>query len=730
VAASLAVVALSVLRIVVSRGLYTGKRWAWRITQVWVTLLCLVALSVLALGFAAALIAGPLAENTLVLPAGGGLALVFGVLCWSWRRANVRAFFDVPARVRQQRAVAPAEKYRQWLNRADRLLRKQKVSRALALYARVIQDLTASADLTPEHRQCLGLAYLAQGQAQAQQGDNASAAQSYLAAQPLIPLPAPALVSLALQLASQQQATEQALAVYLDYLRLSRGQPQRAAPDPVYAWLQNLCHVDDKADAAQRAAALALTQRVLDVDGSLEWAHYYLGLALVTGGDYTQAISPLETAVRLNPTLRAAAYLLARAYALTDQFAQAVPLLTSLAARPDATAGVFYALGCAHANLEEFPSARDALSACVRLAPSRWQAYLQRGHCHLAERDWEQAQADYQQALTLQPEAPEVALALARYHLVRGEAEAARCYAERVLQTPAMCWEGHMLLGALAEQAHDAASAEAAYQAALQTQPARSEPYVRLGLLACHQGRYREAWTHFSQLVATPEALAALSDAVLFHGGYARAECGDPAGALEMWTSLQQRHPEDQQLALNLQQLRWLLGHQYAQAGRYEAAIAVWEECRTARPHDETLRKELAELYFRLGVTRMASGNSHAHAQQELQAALQLDAAHPLAPFYLALWYLVDGQPSQAASSFARLAVGPPSELQLRAMYHQGIALLQAGQPTRATSVLQAVAAHPCRAMVELPVDWALAVAHARSEQWEEALAVLEPLVS
>ena len=464
---------------------------------------------------------------------------------------------------------------------------------------------------------------------------------------------------------------------------------------------------------------------------------------------------------------------MARCYSLTDDFASAVPLLNALTARPDASGDTFYYLGCAHANLQQLSPAIEALSGCLQLEPTRWQAYLQRGHCYLASQKWEEARTDYEQARALQPEDHDVAIALGRYYLMRGDEETACPYLEQVIRAQPAHWGANMLAGVLAERTDDVPNAERAYLAALQAEPDRAEPYVRLGLLCCHQDRYQEACEHFERMLDTARAnsksapvegegtnpgflktaeeliverrgrragsveadAAALSlpDTVLFHWGYARAMCADYGGALELWRQLQQRYPEARPLMLNIHRLHYLLGRQHAEAERYEEAILAWEELLSSGPDEKGLRKDVAELYFRKAVTEMASlvrseQRDFEQVRADLNSGVQSNGTHPFAPFYLALCDLFDRPAVRTAQALEALCAGEPSALQLRAMYYRGIALLKSGQNGQAKDILRAVADHPACGKLELPIYMALAVACCRTGQWEDALDALERL--
>ncbi|MBI4493553.1 MAG: tetratricopeptide repeat protein [Chloroflexi bacterium] len=964
------------LDLLVGAGLLRGWRWAWVAAQVWAALLVAVDGVALA-GWSRLLVAAQVAVVA-------DLALRLATLAY-WRRTAVRAFFG--STVGGQGRVAPARKYEGMLARADRYLGKRRPDRALAIVQKVIRDLAEARPLSPEHQRCLGLAYATRGNIQAQQGQPADAAGSFLAARPFVSLPDPSLVFLANRLAAAKTASETAIGVYLDYLRLRRRQPEADTGTAVYAALQRLCQVQEQdahhqwattlalnldkshrvleagASEHQWAAALALCQRVLEADDSLEWAHYYVGLALARQGDLDQAASHLDAAARLDPAVggvgypariygallaerqgnrlgalaayreaaarrgdrweahfylaraladeceaeaeqdrpgsaqviaelareavgsaaraaarrpdlpechfyhgralsfagdnpaaveafraavrlrptakeyhlrlgeawgrlsnptealqeprpgqetdyaralqaveqavaldedyaeghrvrgdlealaqqygraetryrralqldphqrgarlglgralfhqqryheaireleplhervREAAYLLARCCSLGGDFARAVRVLSVLADRGDAEAETYYAVGCARANLAQYAEAVKEFDLCLQLDPSRWRAHLQRGHCYLALGEVAKAQQEYQQAEALQPESVEVALSIAQAHVHQGEAARARPHLERVLRAQPAHWEASMLLGRVLESVGDLPGAERAYLAALGSQPGQPETLLRLGQLCCHQARHEEAVRYLEQVAALGEE----GDALLFHSGYARAGMGDYAGALETWAKLQQRYPEDRRLALNVRRLHYLLGHQHAEAGRYEAAIVAWEEYLGSRQEDEKLRGDIAELYFRLAATRLAGGGKPEAAREDLDAALDLDADHPWLAYYQALCDLAEGEWALAAQRLEACSNGSHPALRLRALYHRGLAFLRAGQPERAAEVLQTVASHPDRKDLTLPVDLVLAIACARSQCWDEALAALQPVAS
>lgn len=464
--------------------------------------------------------------------------------------------------------------------------------------------------------------------------------------------------------------------------------------------------------------AVVSYQAALVADSGHRHARLGLGRAFYHLGQYSEAIQQLEP---LHSRSREAGYLLARCCSLTGQFSRAVPLLESLTARPDASADSFYFLGCAQANLGRFSEAVEALSSCLGRDASHWRAFLQRGHCHMASGLAEKAAEDYRTASSMQAGEPEVMLARARCHLIQKETATARELLEELLRSSPSHFEANMLLGALAEEDSDRARAENAYLAALEARPDQAGPSARLGLLRCHEARYREAAGDLERAAESDRE----NDGVLYHLGLSRAVCGDCAGALKAWSRLRERHPKDRHLALEIEDLYYLGGRRDAEAGNLEQAIGAWEELLRLRPEDPQLRKDLAELHFRQGVGRMAAGVDREQGRKSLEAAVRLNPDHAFAPFYLALADLADGRPAGAIERLQSLPNSHSPELRLRALYHQGLAHLQMGRETLAIEAIEAVAGDPLHNRLQLPVNWTLAVAHARTGAWEKALHVL-----
>jgi tetratricopeptide (TPR) repeat protein len=449
-----------------------------------------------------------------------------------------------------------------------------------------------------------------------------------------------------------------------------------------------------------------------------------LGLSLYQSGCLAEAIPELEA---VKERSRDAAYYLARCYSKEGRFAEAVPILTALARRPDSDWEHFYYLGCAHANTADYQRAMEAFAGAIRLDGSRWQAYLQRGHCHLKTGSLEEAFQDYEKAGQLQPTEASVILALANYYLTTNDDQQASILLAQMGQAQPGYYDARLLLGILAEKRGDMASAEQAYLGAIKDRSDRPEAYGRLGISYCHQERYSEA----AQYLRKALSLGQDADPVLFHLGLSLGCSGEYSEALEVWGKLQERHPEDRRLALNINRLHYLLGQQHVAAERYQEAIEAWRTYLDPRPDDEPLKAGLAQLYLRAGVSKLAASGPQGvnEARSVFRSAMELDGGNSVVLFYTALCALLEGKPDECLRLLNEVQSHADPDLASRATYHAAIALLLWEKPQEAVRLLRDVQSDPNYDRRRLPLDWALAVAHAKGGQWERSLDALSRML-
>ncbi|MBI4799594.1 MAG: tetratricopeptide repeat protein [Desulfarculus sp.] len=447
--------------------------------------------------------------------------------------------------------------------------------------------------------------------------------------------------------------------------------------------------------AAPAAQTLAKAGRLCPHDGEVMLA---LGQAHWMLRSHEQAAQALQPLAAHN---RAAAYLLARCQSRQGRFDKAAALLEGLLSHGLATAKVHYWLGSAQAHQGLHALAAQSFQRSLEIKPGWPDALAQLGHCHCQAGRGQEARQAYQEALAGQDGHPGA---------LRGLAPENQPH-----------WYSQMLLGAAAEMAGDDQAAQDHYRLAAQRRPQRGEAMLRLGLLLAKGGQREEALPWLERAAKLP----ARQEEALYHLGLVSAEAQDYHGALASWEALAQRRPQDQRLALNIERLRYLAGLQDLQAGRYQQAAKAWERYLQSRQDDQQLRRDLAELYFRWGASRLAAGDAD-EARRHLEAALGQDPAHAAASFYMTLHQLIYGDRPWALGRLSELARQDGGGWGARARYYLGLDHLRQGRNQEAAALLAQVPASGQGGEAALPVSWALALAHAREQRWDQALAALD----
>jgi len=188
---------------------------------------------------------------------------------------------------------------------ASRARERGQRARALALCERVIRRQAAFEGKrqppreAAEYVQIFRRARVALGELYLEGGDRAGAFQQFANARKLgAKLSLAAVTVLAEQYAERGDKGPDAVEAYLRY---AAARAPASPTDRVYNALRAACAVEETSDAVTRRTAIALNRRVIKARADLEWAHYYLGLAHLIGGEIPTAADAFEHARRLNP---------------------------------------------------------------------------------------------------------------------------------------------------------------------------------------------------------------------------------------------------------------------------------------------------------------------------------------------------------------------------------------------------------------------------------------------
>ncbi len=215
---------------------------------------------------------------------------------------------------------------------------------------------------------------------------------------------------------------------------------------------------------------------------------------------------------------------------------------------------------------------------------------------------------------------------------------------------------------------------------------------MRLGVLYSRRGEPQRA----AEALEEASRLGEQGDALLFYLGLARLQSERSTDAVELWSRLAARHPEDEQLAGNLARARYLAGAHYASRGDYDAAIAEWESYLERCGEDAQTSQNLARLYYTRALQQLGRGGEAdlARAQELLSKALERDPSARDFHYYYAL---CDLGLRRYAECHARLEQLAREREEPQVLYHQGLCLLRQGETARAAEIFRRLARRPCQ---------------------------------
>jgi tetratricopeptide (TPR) repeat protein len=306
------------------------------------------------------------------------------------------------------------------------------LDKAADLFTKVLAEENAdwvknlSGDALTEHKQHFARAHLELGEIHEARGEKSSAEDHFKkAAAAGIELSSRAVQSLGRAYAAQNDTSEDAIKVYLHFIKL---RPRDSVGEKVYAVLESACRVEESQKADKRKKAVELNQRVLNANPKLDWAHFNLGLAAFISKEIDEARTQFTLALKLNPAREMTYYWLGlcrlrgkkadvagateavekflsfpsddkkflkrqgrAAFELAKHIADAeglfrlqpeevtagnqstlkriLPWLQTATQRDDSSAEYFFCLGRAHSLLAEHEPAVAALELAVQLAP-------------------------------------------------------------------------------------------------------------------------------------------------------------------------------------------------------------------------------------------------------------------------------------------------------------------------------------------------------------------------
>lgn len=296
-----------------------------------------------------------------------------------------------------------------------------------------------------------------------------------------------------------------------------------------------------------------------------------LGVSLYAAGRPLDAVQVLRQALRLRPGLTAARHYLSASLAESGQCAEALPLLKKdVPQMPDkdlrraaALAGVRCATGLNQPDeavdfmrllMREFPADPEVLYQAAHLysdlslrasqellykAPASYQVRLLNAEALETQERWDEAAAEYRAILAGQPHLPGIHYRLGRLLLSLPEQavtattrDEARQEFEAELRLNPRNAGAEYVLGEMARQARDWASAIAHFGNAAKSDPAFADAFIGLGRSLIADRRFAEAVTPLEQAARLqPENPAAHYHLAIAYARTGRRADGERASA-------------------------------------------------------------------------------------------------------------------------------------------------------------------------------------------------------
>ena len=336
----------------------------------------------------------------------------------------------------------------------------------------------------------------------------------------------------------------------------------------------------------------------------------------------------------------------------------------SVSSDPQRAAAAFEEGQSAHER-GDLQSALRAYGVAIQSDPSLFQAYYQRATAFISLRRVNEAEADLKKAIELQPGFARAHKMLGQILLDRGDVPGAKTELTRALEIDPRLKDVRVSQAGALLQTGDASGAAQTLQTAIEQGEGTGLAFTLLGVALERLSKADEAAAAFDRALELEPALAPARE------GKARAleRQGQFPKAIEHYSAAYRNQPSPE-LALKLAQL-------HVRAGQPVAAIQLYRDLSLKRPGDFTLKAELLRL--------MAENGQAAEANREMERMLATgqDNAELLS---LAGDLAFKEQPERAAEYYQRALTVRPSDN--RARVQLGAALLKATKYDQASVVL------------------------------------------
>jgi tetratricopeptide (TPR) repeat protein len=136
-------------------------------------------------------------------------------------------------------------------------------------------------------------------------------------------------------------------------------------------------------------------------DGGLRDIHYNLGLACYQAGLYKEAISALESELKINSANLTAKHLLGMSYFMADDYARATEVLREVIRAKPTNVGLYYTLSLSLLKQNKVEEANQVTEQMFRMGGDSPQIHLLLSQAHYAQNDDAKALAELSKAVAM-----------------------------------------------------------------------------------------------------------------------------------------------------------------------------------------------------------------------------------------------------------------------------------------------------------------------------------------
>lgn len=372
-------------------------------------------------------------------------------------------------------------------------------------------------------------------------------------------------------------------------------------------------------------------------------AHYFLGVALNTIGDLSQAQSELQNAVRVQPDY-SEAYRALASTALRQGNMSGLELAATklIALQPNSPDGYLFR-AIVEINRKQFVLDEADIRKAMDLAPQSSTAYIQMGNSRFEQRQFADARNFYQQALDRDPDSADALRGAMKVTLAQNQPDQAVSVANiQISKVPNNSVFYELLGEVLFNDKKDVGGAEAAFQKAVTLDKNNTDAFLKLGELQLANGSTDKAIaTYQNALRDNPQ-----EQRFYLLVGRLYETKQDWNEAKKMYEKALELKPADPLASNNLAYLLVQTG------GNIDVALNLAQTARRGIPDSPNAADTLGWIYYQKGVFTSAI--------DLFREALKLSEGkhlpdNPTIHYHLALAYEKNDQPALAKQQFQRV---------------------------------------------------------------------------